>query len=158
MTTPVTKRNGQERRIVAHCGSVDARAVSGDIVESIENHLVSWRQIPHYISVARSKTFDSATEDQFLELKGAIVRELEMILASGECDHPSKDNIHEMMNNVPSLRCISQLNDGALSNIEHQWHLIYIRWHATLGHLKGKYKGRKTRDPKCGFLHRCNSE
>jgi len=62
-----------------------------------------------------------------------------MILASGECDRPSKDDVHEMLNNVPSLRYISQLNDGALSKVEHQWHLIYLGWHAMLGHLKVKY-------------------
>ena len=62
--------------------------------------------------------------------------------------------IAEMMNNIPSLRYISQLNDGALGNIEHQWHLIYIRWHATLGQLKVKYKELEARNPTSSFLSR----
>ena len=140
--------------MVAHCGSADASAASDDIVVWVENHLESWRQIPHYITLARGNSFDSADEDQFLELKGVIVQELEMILASGECNCPTKDEVHEMMNNIPSLRYISQLNDGALGNVEHQWHLIYIRWHATLGQLKVKYKELEARNPKFGFLHR----
>ena len=152
-----TNSNSEERQIVAHRGSMYVRAGSDDIVVWVENHLESWRQIPHYIGVARGKTFDAADEDQFLELKGVIVQELEMILASGECPWPTKDDVHEMMNNVPSLRHISQLNEGALSNVEHQWHLIYIRWHATLGRLKVKYKELELRNPKSGFLHKWTS-
>jgi len=140
--------------MVAHAHPLDIRASSDDIVVWVENHLESWRQIPHYIGVARGKTFDNADEDQFPELKGVIVQELEMILASGECAWPSKDDVHEMINNIPSLRYVSQLNEGALSNVEHQWHLIYIRWHATLGQLKVKYKELEPRSPKPSFLHR----
>src|SRR5262245_24173769 len=154
MMTSVTKKHDGDLPVVAYRGAVDARANSEDIVVWVENHLESWRQIPHYIGVARGKTFGSAEEDQFLELKGVIVQELEMILASGECQWPTKDDVHEMMNNVPSLRYISQLNDGALGNVEHQWHLIYIRWHATLGQLKVKYKELETRNSKTSFLHR----
>ena len=135
MTISETKRDGQERQI-ARCGFVK----SGEIVAWVEKHLECWRQISHYISVARDKKFDKAAEDLFLELKGVIVREFEMILASGECDRVSKEDVHEMMNNVPSLRYISQLNACALNKVEHQWHLIYIGWHAILGHLKVKYK------------------
>jgi len=133
---------------------VEIRVVSDELVVWVENHLESWRQIPHYIGVARGKTFDTADEAQFLELKGVIVQELEMILATGECHWPSKEDVHEMMNNIPSLRHISQLSEGALGSIEHQWHLIYIRWHATLGQLKVKYKELEPPSPKTGFLHR----
>ena len=38
--------------------------------------------------MARGKTRDSAESDQFLELKGVIVQELEVILATGECTSP----------------------------------------------------------------------
>ena len=157
MNISVTKHHSQERQILAHYSSVDAHAESDDMVVWVENHLESWRQIPHYISLARGKTFDSADEDQFLELKGVIVQELEMILAAGECNCPTKDEVHEMMNSMPSLRYISQLNEGALGNVEHQWHLIYIRWHATLGQLKVKYKELQACNPKSGFLNRWTS-
>src|SRR5437870_7936865 len=111
-------------------------AAPDDIVLWVENHLESWRQLMHFIGRAAGKKFDAADEDQFLELKGVIVRELEMILASGECASPVKDDIHEMMNSIPSLRQLSQMNDGALHKIEHQWHVIYIGWHSALGRLK----------------------
>jgi len=154
MTTNELKQPIQERQIVAQSATVELRVVSDEIVVWVENHLESWRQIPHYIGVARGKTFNTADEDQFLELKGVIVQELEMILATGQCHWPSKDDVHEMMNNVPSLRHISQLSEGALGSVEHQWHLIYIRWHATLGQLKVKYKELEAPSQKTGFLHR----
>ena len=46
------------------------------------------RRIMRLVVRARSKTFDPADNDKFLELKGVIVQELEMPLASGECNSP----------------------------------------------------------------------
>ena len=40
------------------------------------------------VDMARGKTFDPAENDNFLEVKGVIVQELEVILASGECTSP----------------------------------------------------------------------
>ena len=40
------------------------------------------------VGMARGKTFDPAENAKFLELKGVIVQELEVILASGEYTSP----------------------------------------------------------------------
>ena len=153
MISSAIQRDRHDQQRVADGDSTDQWTVSGDIVLWIENHLESWRQITHFIGLARGKRFDVTDEDQFLELKGVIVQELEMILAGGECSSPTKDNIHTMMNNVPSLRSLSQLNEGALRNLELQWHLIYIGWHATLGQLKAKNRTLDALHPKSGLLH-----
>ena len=130
----------------------------GDVVAWVENHLESWRQLRHFIALARRTKFDTADEAQFLELKGVIVQELEMILAFRECSSaPCRDVIHELVNQVPSLRYLSLVNDGVVRNLEHQWHLIYIRWHATLGQLKVKYKELEARNPTSSFLSRWTS-
>ena len=125
-----------------------------DLIIQIENYLECWKQFNHYLSLARTKKFGQEDENQFLEIKSVLAQELEMIISGIEFTNPTKDEVHEMMNSIPSLRHISQLNEGALGNIEHQWHLIYIRWHATLGQLKVKYKELELRNPKPGFLHR----
>jgi hypothetical protein len=117
-----------------------SRSRPDDIVLLVENHLESWRQIMHFVGLARGRKVDRPDEDQFLELKGVIVQELEMILASGDCSSPLREDVHEMMNCIPSLAQLSQVNDAALRNVEHKWHLIYISWHATLGQLKVKHK------------------
>jgi len=147
-----TQRDRQDGQKVARDGSGAGRVKPGDIILWVENHLESWRQITHFISLAHGKKFDADDEAQFLELKGVIVQELEMILASGECLSPTKEDVHTMMNSVPSLSYISQLNDGALRNIEHQWHLIYIGWHAALGRLKVRHNAVESRYPRSGFL------
>ena len=46
------------------------------------------RRIMRLVVRARSKTFDPADNDKFLELKGVIVQKLEVILATGECTSP----------------------------------------------------------------------
>ena len=33
------------------------------------------------------------------------------------------------------------MNEGALRNLESQWHRIYIGWHAILGQLKVRQRG-----------------
>jgi len=129
-------------------------AAPDDIVLWVENHLESWRQLMHFIGVARGQKFDGTDEDQFLELKGVIVQELEMILASAGCNSPLRDDVHELMNNIPSLRQVSRVNEGALHTVEHQWHLIYIGWHAALGQLKVKHKTPGLLHPGSGLLHR----
>ena len=140
MIASAYQRDRLDRRRVPHGDVWHMGEASGDLIPWIEQYLESWREIAHYISLARTKKFDTRDEDQFLELKGRIAQELEIIWASGECESPTKDEIHEMMNNVPSLRFMSQVSDGALRNLENQWHVIYIGWHATMGQIKAKRK------------------
>ena len=106
------------------------------IIRHLENHLGCWRQFSHFINLGRTKKFGVEDEDQFLEIKSVIVQETEMILASVEVESPSKDEIHSLLTNAPSLRCISEMNEGVTRNLESQWHKIYIGWHAILGQLK----------------------
>jgi hypothetical protein len=102
----------------------------------MENYLECWKQFNRYINLARVKKFSPEDENQFLETKSVLVQELEIILASIEVNSPTKDEIHTLIGNAPSLRYLSEMNDGALRNVENQWHKIYIGWHSILGQLK----------------------
>ena len=106
------------------------------IIRHLENHLGCWRQFSNFINVGRNKKFSSEDDDQFLEIKSVIVQETEMIFAAVEVESPSKEEIHSLLTNAPSLRSISEMNEGAVRNLESQWHKIYIGWHAILGQLK----------------------
>ena len=53
-----------------------------------------------------------------------------------EVTSPSKEEVHALIGNAPSLRYLSEMNEGALRNVENQWHKIYIGWHSILGQLK----------------------
>jgi hypothetical protein len=119
------------------------------IICHLENHLGCWRQFSQFINLGRTKKFGVEDEDQFLEIKSVIVQETEMILATVEVDSPSKDEIHTLLTNAPSLRCISEMNDGVTRSLESQWHKIYIGWHAILGQLKVQ---AQREEPKVGFF------
>ena len=67
-----------------------------------------------------------------------IVQEIELIFAHIEAASPTRDEIHGLIGNAPSLRYLSEMNEGALRGIEAQWHKVYISWHAILGQLKVK--------------------
>jgi hypothetical protein len=106
------------------------------LTAQMENYLECWKQFNRYINLARGKKFSPEDENQFLEIKSVLVQELEIILASIEVNSPTKEEIHTLIGNAPSLRYLSEMNDGAIRNVENQWHKIYIGWHSILGQLK----------------------
>ena len=117
------------------------------LVTQIETHIECWKQFNHFISIARAKKFGAEDENHFLELKSVLVQELEVILACIEVSAPTKEEVHGLIGNSPSLRYLSEMNDGALRNIENQWHKIYIGWHSILGQLKGRLGAEEPRSP-----------
>jgi hypothetical protein len=108
------------------------------LILQMESHLECWKQFNQYLSLARAKKFNSEDESQFLEVKSVLTQELEMILSCVECASPTKEDIHALISGAPSIRYLSELNDGALRGVENQWHRIYISWQALLGQLKVK--------------------
>jgi len=106
------------------------------LIAQMENYLECWKQFNHFVNVARGKKFTAEDENQFLETKSILVQELELILAAVEVSSPSREEVHTLIGNAPSLRYLSEMNEGALRNLENQWHKVYIGWHSILGQLK----------------------
>ena len=106
------------------------------LITQMENYLECWKQFNGFVNLARTKKFGGEDENQFLEIKSVIVQELELILASVEVNSPTKEEVHTLIGNAPSLRYLSEMNEGALRNVESQWHKVYIGWHSILGQLK----------------------
>jgi hypothetical protein len=115
------------------------------LVTQIETHIECWKQFNHFITIARAKKFTPTDENHFLEIKSIIIQELELIYAAVEATSPSRDEIHALVGNAPSLRFLGDMSEGALRSLETQWHKIYIGWHAILGQLKVK---QRTIEPK----------
>ena len=115
------------------------------LVTQIETHIECWKQFNHFINLARAKKFGQQDENHFLEIKSIIVQEIELIFASVEVVSPSRDEIHALIGNAPSLRYLSELSEGALRGIESSWHKIYIGWHAILGQLKVQQHGEEAK-------------
>ena len=108
------------------------------LITQIETHIECWKQFNHFISTARAKKFGPADENHFLEIKSIIVQELELIFAAVEVRSPTREEIHNIITSAPSIRNLSEQNEGTLRGLETQWHKIYIGWHAILGQLKVK--------------------
>jgi hypothetical protein len=115
------------------------------LIYQVENHLECWKQFNQFLNLGRGKKFSAEDETQFLELKSVLVQELELILASVEVASPTKEEIHVLVGNAPSLRYLSEMNEGTLRNLESQWHRIYIGWHAILGQLKVRQREEESK-------------
>jgi hypothetical protein len=117
------------------------------LIQQTENYLECWKQFNNFINLARTKKFGPDDENQFLEIKSVLVQELELILSSIEVGSPTKEEIHALVGNAPSLRYLSEMSEGALRNVESQWHKIYIGWHSILGQLKVRQTTEVTKSP-----------
>ena len=111
-----------------------------DLVTRVENHLECWKQFSHYVGLARSKKFTAEDEAQFLEIKCVITQDLEQLLATVDWPSLSRDEIHQLLSSVPSLRSLSDANDTNSRAVEAQWHKLFINFQSLLGQLKVKRK------------------
>ncbi len=115
------------------------------LIHQMENYLECWKQFNNCVNLARAKKFSPDEDTQFLEVKSVIVQELELILASVEVASPTREEIHALVGNAPSLRYLSEMSEGALRNLENQWHKIYIGWHSILGQLKVRQRAENSK-------------
>src|ERR1022692_2958447 len=122
------------------------------LIVQLENYLECWKQFNQFVNLARGKKFSAEDENQFLETKSILVQELEIILASVEVSSPSKEEVHTLIGNTPSLRYLGEMNEGALRNVENQWHKIYIGWHSILGQLKVRQNAEDSKSAFSGLL------
>jgi hypothetical protein len=113
------------------------------LIDQMENHVECWKQFNNFVNMARAKKFSPQDDSQFLETKSVLIQELELILAAVEVSAPTREEIHALVGDAPSLRYLSEMNEGALRNLENQWHKIYIGWHAILGQLKVRQRGEE---------------
>jgi hypothetical protein len=106
------------------------------LIVQLENYLECWKQFYHFINLARGKKYTDEDESQFLEVKSIIVQELEVITASVECSSPSREEVHALISSAPSIRFMSDSNEGNLRGLENHWHKVYVGFQAILGQLK----------------------
>jgi hypothetical protein len=124
------------------------------LIHQMENYLECWKQFNQFVNLARAKKFSPEDDTQFLEIKSVLVQELELILSSVEVPSPTREEIHTLIGNAPSLRYLSEMNEGSLRSLENQWHKIYIGWHAIQGQLKVRQRQTATRSGFAGIFTR----
>ena len=126
------------------------------LTQQMENYVECWKQFNNFVNLARTKKFGPEDESQFLETKSILVQELELIFAGVEVNSPTKEEVHALIGNSPSLRYLSEMNEGALRNVENQWHKIYIGWHSILGQLKVRQIAQDTKSPLASVFSKRN--
>ena len=115
------------------------------LTQQMENYLECWKQFNHFVNLARAKKFSADDDIQFLEIKSVLVQELELILSSVEVASPTRQEIHELVGNAPSLRYLSDMKEGTFRELENQWHKIYIGLHSILGQLKVRQRAEESK-------------
>ena len=117
------------------------------LVDQVENYIECWKQFNNFINLARAKKFTVEDENHFLEVKSVLIQELELIFAAMDVNAPSKEEVHALVGSAPSLRFLSESQEGVLRNIESQWHRVYIGWHSILGQLKVQQQAEDGKTP-----------
>ena len=110
------------------------------LVAQMENYLECWKQYSHFVSLARAKKFTAEDEQQFLDVKAVLIQELEIIYAAIDCSSPSKEDVHNLLSNSPSLRYMGEGSDPSFRSMETAWHKIFVGFQAILGQLKVKQR------------------
>ena len=106
-----------------------------EFILHLENYIECWKQFNGYVNLARDKKFSRDEETQFLEIKSIIAQGHEAIIASADKQGPKKEEVNSLFANAPSLRYLSDMPD-AITNVEAQWHKIYLALQSLLGQLK----------------------
>jgi len=122
------------------------------LIHQMENYLECWKQFNQFVNLGRGKKFGLEDESHFLEIKSVLVQELELIFASIEASSPTKEEVHELVGNAPSLRSLSEMNEAGLRELENQWHKIYIGWHGILGQLKVRQREEDSKSAFAGLF------
>jgi len=111
-----------------------------ELISHLENHLECWRQFNTFVCRAREGDFEESDEEEYLEVKSSLVQQLEIIRNYVEEGGPTREKIHELIADAPTLRIISELPDTTVRSIENKWHQIFVEWQTVMGQIKASDK------------------
>jgi len=111
-------------------------------ISLVENYTECWKQFHHYLQLVRAKKFEAEDESQFLELKSVLAQQFELVLAAVECKYPTREEVHKVLAESPSLKYLIEMDTDAIRMAEARWHKIYIGLQSILGLLKVKQQSK----------------
>jgi hypothetical protein len=109
---------------------------SENTISLVENYTECWKQFHHYLQLVRAKKFEREDESQFLELKSVLAQQFELVIASVECKYPTREEVHKLLQESPSLKYLTEMDSDSVRMAEARWHKIYIGLQSILGQLK----------------------
>jgi hypothetical protein len=128
-----------------------------ELIQRLESYLECWKQLHNFMTLARQKKFTQDDENQFLEIKSVITQEFELIMSSIDCGAISREDVHALIASGPSVRYLSEMNEGSLRNLENQWHKLFIGLQSLLGQLKVKQQQHESKSLVKSFFGRRTS-
>jgi hypothetical protein len=115
-------------------------------ISLVENYTECWKQFHHYIQLVRAKRFEPEDESQFLELKSVLAQQFELVLAAVECKYPTREEVHKLLAESPSLKYLIEMDTDSIRMAEARWHKIYIGLQSILGQLKVQHQAKPKAD------------
>ena len=119
---------------------------SENIISLVENYTECWKQFHHYLQLVRGKKFEREDESQFLELKSVLAQQFELVLATVECKYPTREEVHKLLTESPSLKYLTEMDTDSVRMAEARWHKIYIGLQSILGQLKVEQQSKPVKD------------
>lgn len=135
---------------------------SENTISLVENYTECWKQFHHYLQLVRSKKFEREDESQFLELKSVLAQQFELVLAAVECKYPTREEVHKLLTESPSLKYLVEMDSDSVRMAEARWHKIYIGLQSILGQLKvaqnaGPEKVERSASTGWGFFRKAST-
>ncbi len=107
-----------------------------ETISLLENYTECWKQFHHYLQLVRARKFEREDESQFLELKSVLAQQFELVSAAVECKYPSREEVHKLLMESPSLKYLTEMDSDGVRTAEARWHKIYIGLQSILGQVK----------------------
>lgn len=110
------------------------------LISMVESYTETWKQLNHYITLAKTRKFDDEDEMEFLEIKSVITQELELIMATVEVESPSRADVHDLIGKIPTLLALSEQTANIVQAIDAQWHRNFIALQTLQGAVKSQIR------------------
>jgi hypothetical protein len=108
-------------------------------ITRVERFIDQWKQLSHFLD--RGFQGDAFTEDEeagFLDLKSSIAQDYELLMTTLGSEAERSERALRLLNTVPSLQSIGELEEGANRRLTAEWHGTYLALQSLLGRLKGR--------------------
>ena len=108
-------------------------------IARVEQFIEQWKQLSHFLDRGfQGDTFTDHEEAQFLELKSSIAQNYELLMTTIGREAERSERAVRLLNTVPSLQSIGELEDGANRRLTAEWHGTFLALQSLLGRLKGR--------------------
>ena len=98
-----------------------------------------WVKFHELYKAAMKKTSITPEEEaEFFQTKSIVARKFQKLAESLSIDRVIVDRAYDVINQILSLKSISNLSESTLDKLEADWHESYINLNRLIGHLEAQ--------------------